>query len=178
MPNPLMRLGLGQRISTDPQEHQEPETPILEHVVGNNFPYRGSQDHGVVPTEKPLEAASYAGDNAAYFEPEEPDPELIAVKVVNEAKREIRTFTTQQVIVDGNVQRILGRDPNRVSVRLTVIGAVAVWFGGDANVSKYSGYPFAQGASLDLTANDEIYAFSDTGAQQTVYMAIVSSQKL
>jgi hypothetical protein len=171
MPNPFLRLGTPSQSKEAP-EHESAETPILEAVVGSNNPYRGSQDHGVMPTAKPSPTPDNTGSIPALFELEEPPPEPIPVRIVQQGTREIRRFTTQQVPVGSAPVRVLGRDANRRAATVAVADPVVVWFGGDFGVSAFSGWGLSNGGQLKIEANDEVWAVSSDANQHIVFIAL------
>lgn len=126
MPNPLARVGTPKRQKTEPPDRPAPLAPIPEATSEPNFPYRGSETHGVKPTGSPADFSGYEGTVDAFFEIE-PEPEhVVPVRIVqgNDARqRRVGRAFQIPVIIGGDPVQIIGRNDRRVKLLVRVLPA-------------------------------------------------------
>lgn len=120
MPNPLMRLGNGARTSTDAPERV---VPVPEEYEGDNFPYRGTQTHGVEPVHVPEEMRDWEGVVPAEYRVVEPEPEPTPVRIVQTGGRELHKWQVRRDYATGVVSRVAGRNDARTTLRVRNLGA-------------------------------------------------------
>src|SRR4051812_1863056 len=119
MPNPLMRLGQP-KTSQDPPDRPQAETPVLEHVEGSVFPYRGMEEHGVPVHGSQFEdVPGHEGTVPAFFtvdtEPEHVVPVRVVQGVTDKTRRVVRTHAVPVRIGDPPTV-IAGRNDKRSKV--------------------------------------------------------------
>lgn len=147
--------------------------PVPEHYEGENQPYRGTETHGVKPTEGVDAGAYYAEmqqddgpDDVQYVAPDE-ELEPIAVRVVQKTSRERLSWRAVRFIVGDTPQQILGRHERRKNVRIRVHGALdgdPVYIGNESGLRPYTGYLIPAGTELyPFQSTEEIWAIADAG---------------
>jgi hypothetical protein len=176
MPNPLMNSGTPNQSKSDSVdragEYAGPHavTPVLEHESPSTvFAYRGTETHGVEPTEQYAPPPD-AGDTVSAFvdiPKEAPDP--IPVRVVNESISEIVAGRCFQTFITSTPTAVLGRDTERKSAKLRVragdlnAGAYTVWLSFTADgggVSLMQAYPCSADTDIAVNAQDAIFMFA------------------
>lgn len=160
MPNPLIGsrpLNVGKRA--DDRPHATP--PVMEAYEGDNNAYRGIEDHGV-PSSRSLAVAiddDYNEDSVSgIYVPEKPDPDPIAVRIVDLAKRELRRFNSYTEIIPagGQARMIAGRNPARTKITFM---ATANWFiGNTESLSSFNSFLVAANGTRDMTTEDAVFA--------------------
>jgi hypothetical protein len=149
---------------------------VPEHYEGVNFPYRGTETHGV----KPPDGAKYDTREFQYPEepPEhyaepEPEPNPVLVRVVQDHAREILDWRTVRVPVSQNPVLLVGRNLARRKLRIRNLdGANAIYIGPDPNVSTVSGYKISAGQEMnELVTTEPVYA--TTGDSSVVETAVM-----
>lgn len=172
MPNPLLGMVPKRR---DPRNRYQdtsapqPITPVLEGYAGSNHPYRGLEQHGVQDTVEPNDPETYGfdvddpnADGGVHFVPVQEDPkepEPIPVKVIQEFKRELRTFATDRLTISGSdVKEIIGRDTDRSSFKLRNLTAdkTLVVCHSREDMSIRGFYLYA-GTEISLTTEEPVY---------------------
>jgi len=171
MPNPFFKLG------TPVQNDEEPlgEVPIPEQYVGQNYAYRGTETHGVAPTEEP--SPSPGNDQAVPVEFEEPTepPPPVPVRIVTEESdaqqrfRVIRGITSAAVGTVTIPIQAFGPMHNRRALKIFNLGTVTLWFGHEQQAAtKAGGFPILANGSeaLDYSQDSAIWVSSDDGTAQ------------
>lgn len=158
----------GQADSPD----REPERvqPVPEQYEGVNFPYRGTQKHGVeVPKDAQYDTREFEWDESAetpdeYMEPE-PEPDPIPVRVVNESARERLDWRPVRHVVTDQGQRILNRHDRRGPVRIQNMSLGSnVYVGNDAGVQPYTGFRIKADSEIyPFTSTEDVWAIADSG---------------
>lgn len=174
MPNPLLgavRLNTGK--PADDRPHAIP--PVPEHYAGENFPYRGTETHGVPVHASGEPLADLYEDNASGTYEPAPEPEaVVPVRIVDVSGRELRRFRTGQEILDSTtasiVRMLVGRNPARTSVSIKNTGAQTMYIGETESVAAYTGYPIPAGVEKVFSHEDAIYAVAVSGQATTVAM--------
>jgi hypothetical protein len=174
MPSPFTRRPM---VTSDPVRDRQPITPVMESVDADVFPYRGTQTHGVEPTEKFLEPADYTDGRPVEYERAETPPDPIPVRIVSESGRELRQFRTVAMATGDNVngaRMVLGQDEERSSVRLKhITESAVVWVSHEyGSAGPINGYPLAEGDEWSSNAHTPIYAWVDSATAIPVYMSI------
>jgi hypothetical protein len=154
-----------------PEREPERVQPVPEHYEGVNFPYRGTEKHGV---EVPADArygvleSDYAETEKPdeYLEPE-PEPEPIPVRVVNSTARERLDWRATRFLVKDTAAQILGRHEKRKAVRIRNHDATnPIYIGNDAGMQPYTGYLIPAGTELyPFLSTEDIWAVSDSGTE-------------
>ena len=167
MVNPLIRAGQ-QVTSTKPDEHK-PDLPVMERVVGDNHPYRGMENHGIIDDTDPtftepwnLEATQTGVTYVKEVEEENPIPVVIR----NTAGREYTQHRIHHWTFDGNQTRqILPRNPRRTKARIYNIGNQVIAISDSPTVGMFNGYVLnAANPSLDTGSQEEWYAWNNGAA--------------
>lgn len=168
MPNPLARITY-RPPGTNPARPRA-IAPVPEHVEGQNFAWRGMEEHGVEPTGKSVDPETYEVDDSekvitTIAEPVEiPDP--IPVTIVQKYRQEYREFGSDRVSLDfttggnlaGRAYELLGRDNDRISVRVKNCDASnIVLIGTTREEVTMRGYPLDPGESTTIVSESPIY---------------------
>lgn len=124
MPNPLMRLGTPKQ-STEPPVHSI--DPIIEHVEGQNNPYRGLEQHGVPAHYTPTDPLVDRDTRSAFFEvpPTEPDPVRVVIVNDEDVTKELRTLRAIKYSVGNTAVQVLSRNDRRVACSVRSVQASA-----------------------------------------------------
>lgn len=172
MPNPLIgtrRLNTGK--PADDRPHATPPRP--EAYVGDNNPYRGTNEHGVEPA-RPYDDP-YTGDDAwedttsGVFEPEKAPLNPVPVEIVTRYARELRRFHVQRPRINaGTVSSLAGRNDARSSLTINNISASVIYIGNTESVADFTGFPVAAGGVLNLNTEDAVYAYCASDASVAV----------
>lgn len=173
MPNPLFgaaRLNTTKDATTD---RPQAVPPRLESYEGENNAYRGIQDHGVESISRPDGFDGYEDMHSGEFEPAKPDPDPVAVRIVDLSGKELRRFQTRQVpFLNGEVKQIVGRNPSRTKVQLMMWSSGTIFIGNSDGVRSYTGYPLSEGP-VTLNTEDEVWACGNPDDPPTNQLAIV-----
>jgi len=176
--NPFIAGSYRQRPGQQtPIERPDRVQPVPEHVEGPEFPYRGSETHGVDPTADPN--AYYENtewDDADDTEdplPPLPEVDPIPVRIVQRDARERTEFRVQRFSVTDQVINLVGRHELRKNMRIRVHafetdGITAntdpVYIGADNGVKSYTGFEIAAGTTeRDLTSTEDFWAICNPG---------------
>lgn len=153
--------------------------PVPDEIEGPNFPYRGSQTHGV--------DLSPGTDPEGYYEnehwddgatepgylPDDKIEEPVPVRVVASTGKERRDWRATRVSVGDVAQQILGRHDKRMRTVISVHpvandGTTAntdpIYIGNDAGLRPYTGYRISAGNTFDqLQSTEDVWAIADPG---------------
>lgn len=122
MVNPLLRKKAATTNESDGHMVDPPKDyPVLdqEKYAGQNFPYRGTQAHGVEPTHAPVDVPEWDDEREGilYDEPiGEADP--VPVRIITGYGRELRKWRTSSVLVSNTPVQLAGRADNRTRLRI------------------------------------------------------------
>jgi hypothetical protein len=154
--------------------------PVPDDIEGPNYPYRGSNTHGVDqgPAGKDAEAyyANEQWDDGAtdpgYLADEKID-EPVPVRIVSKTGHERRDWRATRVSVTDTPQQILGRHDKRLRTIITVHPVLSdgttantdpIYLGNDAGLRPYTGYRIASGNTFDqLQSTEDVWAIADPG---------------
>lgn len=182
VPASLRAKPIGVKGPTSPRVSgvsDEALTPVVEHVAGPVFAYRGQEQHGVPVTHgtedphDPHAAFSHTVDVEHVTELHPPTPVL--VKVVEDDGTESHAFRVFSTAANGSPSVIVNRQDGRSRVLLDVTTANhSVYIGHDSTVSVFSGFPLSAAASLpmELVTDQAIWAVSDDGSAVDVRVLI------
>src|SRR5690349_20377601 len=96
MPNPFLRRQAA--TSTTDVDRPVAVTPVPENPAGPVFAYRGQEKHGVEPTVNYRDPEKYdgyeRGVDLSVYEPEDPGPDPIPVRIVQDTGREVTKIVT------------------------------------------------------------------------------------
>lgn len=159
MPSPFNRFPAN--MSKNPPKDRAIE-PTPESYEGYNNPYRGTEMHGVEPTDDPRPVPGYGSGRTVEYDPPLPEPEPIPVVVVHTGARELRRSRIYQSSANvGAPTQIVGRDESRILVKLKNLGASVVWIGHDDNIANAQhGWPLAENETYESPTQDTLYALS------------------
>lgn len=143
-------------------DDREPVPPIPEAYEGDNNPYRGTEAHGVAPTVEPRPVPGHASGRVVEFDPPLPEPEPIPVVVVNTGARELRRSRFYQPRANIlNPTQLVGRDEQRITVKVKNLGATTIYISDDASTANAQhGWPLAQNEVFEQDTQDELWALS------------------
>lgn len=142
--------------------------PEPEHYAGVNFPYRGTETHGVEPphgAEYDTREFQYPEEHPIKYLPEEEEKPPIDVRVVNSSARERLDWRAVRVSVDDTGQQILGRHDKRSAVRIRNHDATnPVYIGRSNGVQSYTGFMIPANSELyPFRSTEEIWGITDSG---------------
>lgn len=142
-------------------EPQRPLDPTVEQFVGYNFPYRGQATHGVDPSlfgSSDVPDEEWEGGQYELADDGEPEPAPTPVRIVNEATVEIKQWRSGQLSVGLNAMRLVGRNPDRTSLKLKNLSTNKGIYVGRDTVSYLSGYLIAPGGEFSLNSTEDVWA--------------------
>lgn len=156
-----------------PSREPERVQPVPEHYEGVNFPYRGTEQHGVaVPEGAQYDTREFAypEEAAEVAEPALPEPDPVLVKVVQDSARERLEWRAVRYRVTDQGQRILGRHEKRRGVRIKVhfqtdgVDSKPIYLGYDSGVQPYTGFQLDRGETLfPFTSTEDVWAICNPG---------------
>ena len=182
--NPHTGMRVNVEHTDNPPERSERDTPRDEHAEGINFPYRGSEQHGVaynqeIPEE--LEGSPSHEDLSLvlppHYAPRAHRPKPVPVEIITAGTCERRMWQADQFLVnDGSVNAplmIVGRQDNREYVTIRNMDPTnAIYIGPTPNVNQNTGFQIAAGTSTNrLYTTEAIYAVAATG--DTVQVSVM-----
>ncbi len=150
----------------DPDAAVHHEVPIMEHVAGVTFPYRGQEQHGVEATAPWHPGADEWNEYTVVEGDPEVRPEPIPVKVVPQDKHELRTLTMGQLFCDSTPRILAGRNESRTKLTVKNTSAtVVIYINTNVGVNIFNGFPIAPNEKLDMVSEDVLYGISADGSQ-------------
>lgn len=147
--------------------------PIVEEYEGQNFPYRGTETHGVNPLyDAPPSPEAWEGGMVEIDTSrldEEPE-KVIPVRIVAESTEEHESWSTQQYWVGNNPTQLAGRNTRRTALKIKNLSDTVVIYVGPNEMSTRAslGYPVDPGEIFSLTGSDQLWAVSATSDQVLV----------
>jgi len=179
MPSPFHRFpfNTSKRAATD----REPIEPVPEHYEGYNNPYRGTELHGVEPTDDPRPVPGHASGRGVEYDPPLPEPEPIPVVLRNEGGLELRRSRIYQGKANAlQSNQLVGRDDTRLKVRLKNLGTSVVYIGNRNDTAHPNhGWPLAQNELFESETQDELWAISSHATDpMTVAVHVVYGAEL
>lgn len=159
MPSPFhFPMNTSRRTDTD----REPLAPVPEEYEGFNNPYRGTEPHGVEPTVEPSPVPGHASGRIVEYDEPLPEPEPVPVVVVNTGARELRRNRFYQPRANvGAASQLVGRDEQRITVKLKNMGASTVYISDDQSTANANhGWPLDQNEVYESDTQDELWALS------------------
>lgn len=155
-------------------------SPILDRATPY-LPYRGTQFHGVAPTE-----VSAIDDDVVdvpsgtvitgIFQPPEEDANPIPVRIVESATHEYSQWRAWQAFANASSpSMVANRKEGQSSLTVKNCSASSrVWVGPDPSVSVYTGFPLDGGGQIALSGEAPVYAIADTAVPGNVVIAVLS----
>ena len=149
----------------DPNDNDPDAIPPVMEGRGQFIPYRGTETHGVALGEMTDSGPQGYGDGsvAVMYDAEPPKDHVVSVRIVTDAKEEIKAFRTDRTYASSVVTAIVNRNRQRTSVKIKNIGGGVVLIGHDTTLNAMNGYPLADGAETSFTSTEAIYAVSQDG---------------
>lgn len=147
------------------------------------LPYRGTNFHGVEPTEIPIvddgtETVDIPDGTVVtgVFQPPEEDLNPVPVRIVDTATHEFKQWRTWQAPTDNTSPRLVAnRKEGQSTVQVKNCAAAGrVWVGPDPGVSTYTGFPLNPGESATFDGEAPVYAIADPTAVGFVTLAMLS----
>lgn len=168
--NPFIGGNYKQRkgMQTPPDRPDRVE-PVPEHYEGENYPYRGTQTHGVNPTPG-VDADAYYGigmwDDGEHETiktlPEEKVVEPVPVMVVQREGRERLDWRAGRFLVQSIPQEVAGRLETRRSLRLKNASEdKIIYIGPDSGLKPMTGYPLGPGEDVHIFSTENVFAVTD-----------------
>ncbi len=151
--------------------------PVPEHYQGQNFPYRGTETHGVKPpADMDADAYYHVGmwdDGEAETiksEPELKTEDVIPVRIVQGEKgRQRLDWRAGRFYVQNIAQELVGRLETRRSLRIKNNSQTAtIYIGPDSGVAVYTGYPLGPGQDILIYSTENVFAVTDNGSTAEV----------
>lgn len=145
--------------------NREPLKPVPEHYAGKNYPYRGTETHGVPdPTYTEPDVEFKGEDQHAVYEEPVPETPPIPVRIVTEHSREIKSFRVVRYLVDMTAILLLGQERERTKCRIRNTDPVNTVFIGASGLNPWlNGYPILPGQEVaEIATTDAIWAVAPT----------------
>lgn len=166
----------------NPPERAARATPETYQEKGVNFPYRGTETHGVpyestIPDELEGRQFEEVAQLPPHYMPEPRKPIPVPVKIVDDSACERREWMADQfLITDGSNNAplmVVGRHDNRHFVIIRNMDATnPVYIGPSSNVNSQNGFQIpANTTSTRFYTTEAIYAACATG--QTVQISVM-----
>jgi hypothetical protein len=130
------------------------------------LPYRGTENHGVPfgsMTDGGPQGFNDGSVAVVYDEPPPPD-HVVIVRLVTDAKEEIKAFRTDQSSAGGFPQAIVNRQRQRTSLKIKHLGGNGtprVWLGEGPELTAMNGYPLDSGGEITISSTEAVYAVSN-----------------
>lgn len=165
-----------------PEGGTVPLNPIPDRAEPINFPYRGSNTHGVEVEARPwipqdADEQSWTGEAPYDATPYPLIP--VPVEIVNRSAGEIREWRTVLSSASKlSSNRIAGANPRRTRMRIkhvnTADATAIVFIGHDGAMSNLSAWPLSPGESVEITTEGEVWALLNSAATNpTADVAII-----
>jgi hypothetical protein len=169
--NPLAMQVEKMNESKEPPASLDENAPVMEEYEGENFPYRGIETHGVMPTVDPTDVPEWRNEGRAVpvlYVPEGVDIDPVPVRIVNTSRGEVDKWRVTTAYAGVSPVQLVNRLASRTFLKIKNLEEVAgdtVYVSPDSSVSTFSGYPIAPGEVLELHSTDEVWAVA--GADET-----------
>ena len=151
--------------------------PIPEEYEGHNFPYRGTETHGVDPLyDVPVPADQWEGGSITVnVDHEKQAPQtVVPVRIVNQGPREIKEWRAFRVYAGANPSILVGKFDARESFTIRNLSPdKKIYLGGDLQVSRGQGYPVDPGAVFSIDCDTEVWGISEDGSDIDVAVYVV-----
>lgn len=163
----------------EPHGNTEPLQPAPEKMEPVNFPYRGTEQHGVKPQQRPWiphdpTAEDWAEGADGPDTPEVMEP--IPVVVYNEGPREIRSWRAYHGYASPRANVLVGQNQLRRHAKIRNLAETdgdTIYVGHTANVTSLEGFPILPGSTLEIDTEEEIYVVTARDATDTVEVAVL-----
>jgi hypothetical protein len=156
-----------------------PDTPLAvtgDHHESDVNAYRGIDVHGVAHGPKWNDVDPITPDDAVVeFEIPDKEPDPIPVRIVtgNKSQELVRANVTHAYAVPNQQQRLIARDLNRKTCKITNLHATdTVWISTESGVQPYTGYPIKPGVEFTVTANNAMWCVA--GGTNQIELAVYS----
>lgn len=170
MPNPFTRAGQTKQ-STEPREHV---TPVPDSFAPEFLPYRGTQTHGVAPSQDSHNIPDHRDDARPVPViplPEKPEP--VPVVVISDTGRRIRQWRGHSTYATPSVAQIVGAHDKRTKVTIRNLSTdKTAYLGPDVTVSVVNGFPVLPGGAFEIGAESAVYGVCD-GASENVPLSVL-----
>jgi len=148
-------------------ERPDRVTPVPEEYEGVNFPYRGSQNHGV-PQQQNIDPESYY-DHTQYDDgeipatlPAEKEADPIPVKIVQDTARERLQIRFGNFLAQETGQAIVNRhEKRRVLTLFNNDSTNSVYLGEEAGVRVATGFELEAGKQIEIRSTEEVWVITD-----------------
>lgn len=151
----------------DPSGNVEPLQPAPDTFEPINFPYRGTEQHGVAPQERPwiphdptIDDWTEGDDGPVEYAEIEPIPVIL----YQTGPREIKSWRAFQGYAGSSSSILVGQNGNRRRTRIRSLAETdgpTVYIGHTSNTSSLEGYPIDPGQSVEIDTEEEVYSVSD-----------------
>lgn len=156
--------------------------PLMEEYEGRNFPYRGTETHGVDPLYdvQPSPDKWEGGSVTVDMDKLEQEPEkVIPVRVVNEGSREIKEWRSYRVYATSRASILVGKFDARISFTLKNLSQdKTLYVGGDLQVSTGQGYPVPAGGTFTVESDTEVWGIAEDTTDIDVAVYVVYAVKV
>lgn len=159
-------------------EPPERVVPVPEEYAGVNFPYRGTEQHGVEANpdiDYDTREFQHEENEPPEYLPEEKEIEPFPVKIVDESARERWAWRSIRYSVGTEPQRMIPRNDRRRTLLIRNRGSNpgSVYLGPDSSVNINTGYILAVGTEISgLVTTEEVWAVSEAGKSPNDIMII------
>lgn len=170
-------MAFRQRNGQATPRDREPERvqPVPEEYEGVNFPYRGTEQHGVpVPPNAKYDTREFEyeqPDTKVGYLPEDKEPDPIPVRIVQESARERLEWRCIQGSVGDAPVPIVDRLEARRSLAVKVMpdSPNGVYVGPTQDVKPYTGFYVAPGEKVELRSTERVWAISAVAGTVATY---------
>lgn len=171
----------------EPHGSTTPLEPIPDRVEPVNFPYRGSETHGVPVEGRPwiprdAEAQSWEGEEV--YDPASAPIEPVPVIIVNESGHEIRSWRAWHHIATPTPSLLAGQNPRRSRIKIRNLGSptgdpigATIYISHESNAHIFSSWPIPPAGELTLETEEEVYCITPAGSLD-VEVAVISEHAI
>lgn len=151
-------------------------TPVVEHVAGPVFAWRGQEQHGVTVTDgstRLIDPHEEFAENVDYEHAVDNHPPTpVLVRIVREDGNEVADWRVITALLSAQPTQILNRLDDRTSARIFNNSAVVVLIGRDATMNVNNSFPLAVGQSIDIKHTRSVWGISIDGSNADVRACI------
>lgn len=145
-------------------------TPIIEPHEGSVIPYRGTEQHGIHPSEPYSDHRDELRKSVDVTLSPHPHPATpVLVTVVKSDGDEFTEWRVVSTLASGTPAQILMRNRLRTYARVTNSGAVTVYIGRDPFMNAYNNsFPIPAGGTIEMHHTEDVWVMSADGSNVDV----------
>jgi hypothetical protein len=145
--------------------------PVPERYVGQNNPYRGTEQHGVASPHDPHDVPGYGDTYAVELDEEKPRQDPVPVYIVNQTAREQKDWAPAKWPITNRPDpvRIAGTDERRLTLKIRNDGPDSVYLARTPeSATDAFGWELEADSEIDLSVHTEVWVnvqyLDNTGA--------------